>query len=212
MIENARGLILRTRLLTETSLIIHWLTPELGRLATVAKGARRPKSPYAGKLDIFYLADFSFTRSRSSDLHNLRETSLRETHGAIREDMVKLQQAAYAAACIELATETESPLPEVYRLMVKFLERLCGHAPQVQNVFAFELKLLRELGLEPDLTENRLPPGTRKIAATLLEEDWETGGRLKLSAGQVRELREWLHGFLIFHLGHLPRGRAAVVN
>ena len=34
MIETTRGIILRTRPLTETSLIVHWLTPDLGRLAT----------------------------------------------------------------------------------------------------------------------------------------------------------------------------------
>ena len=64
MIETASGLVLRTRPLTETSLIVHWLTPQSGRIATVAKGARRPKSPFRGKLDLFYLADFSFVRSR----------------------------------------------------------------------------------------------------------------------------------------------------
>ncbi|MCX6892658.1 MAG: recombination protein O N-terminal domain-containing protein, partial [Verrucomicrobia bacterium] len=58
MIETATGVVLRTRRLTETSLIIHWLTPGLGRLATVAKGALRPKSPFRGKLDLFYRADF----------------------------------------------------------------------------------------------------------------------------------------------------------
>jgi recombinational DNA repair protein (RecF pathway) len=42
MVESATGLVLRIRPLTETSLIVHWLTPDLGRLATVAKGARRP--------------------------------------------------------------------------------------------------------------------------------------------------------------------------
>ena len=46
MIESATGMILRTRPLTETSLIVHWLTPDFGRIATVAKGARRPKSPF----------------------------------------------------------------------------------------------------------------------------------------------------------------------
>ena len=46
--ERATGIVLRTYPLTETSLIIHWLTAELGRLATVAKGARRPKSPFRG--------------------------------------------------------------------------------------------------------------------------------------------------------------------
>src|ERR1700710_2715456 len=121
MTESATGLILRTRPLTETSLIVHWLTPDLGRIATVAKGARRAKSPFAGKLDLFYKADLSFSRSRKSDLHNLREVSVREMHGAIRQDLLKLRQAAYATATIEQATETETPLPVVYELLQEFL-------------------------------------------------------------------------------------------
>src|SRR5258708_15615839 len=101
MVETALGLVLRTRPLTETSLIVHWLTADLGRLATVAKGARGPKSTFRGKLDLFYLADFSFSRSRTSDLHNLREVSLRKTHEFLRQEMAYLQQAAYCANLIE---------------------------------------------------------------------------------------------------------------
>ena len=63
MIQSATGIILRTRPLTETSVIVNWLTPDFGRISTVAKGARRPKSQFAGKLDLFYLADFSFVRA-----------------------------------------------------------------------------------------------------------------------------------------------------
>ncbi len=208
MIETATGLILRTRPLTETSLIVNWLTADLGRVATVAKGARRSKSPFAGKLDLFYVADFSFTRSRSSELHNLREVKLHETHGAIRQDMTKLQQAAYAAAFIEQATETDTPLPEIFELVRGFLKHLCEIKPQRQNIFALELKLLRELGLEPDLEETRLTPGAKKIVQTLVDSDWTKGSRLKLSDAQAEELSQFLHGFLIFHLGRLPRGRA----
>ena len=212
MIETATGIILRTRPLTETSLILHWLTPDLGRLATVAKGARRPKSPFAGRLDLFYAADFSFSRSRSSDLHNLREVNLRETHGAIRGDILKLQQAAYVTAFVEQATETETPLPEIFALTQGFLKSLCEQKPLPQTVFAFELKLLDELGLAPDVGETHLTPGAKKIAAALLAGDWESVARLKLTAEQNRELHEWLHGFLIFHLGKLPRGRTAALH
>jgi len=212
MIESATGIVLRTRPLTETSLIVHWLTAESGRLATVAKGARRAKSPFAGKLDLFYAADFSFSRSRRSDLHNLREVRLRETHGAIRHDLARLQQAGYAAAFLELTTETETPLSEIFPLVRDFLQLLCAPPPPVaQNIFALELKLLRELGLAPELTETRLTPGAKKIVQTLLESDWTAGSRLKLSAAQIEELAQFLHGFLIFHLGKLPRGRAAAL-
>jgi DNA repair protein RecO (recombination protein O) len=210
-IESTSGIILRTRPLTETSLIVHWLTPELGRVATVAKGARRPKSPFAGKLDLFYAADFSFSRSRRSDLHNLREVKLCEVHGAIREDIVKLQQAAYAANFVEQATETETPLPEIFELLLGFVKSLCEHKPSPQNIFALELKLLDELGLAPNLAEARLTPGAKKIAQALLQSDWNSRSRLQLSRAQHDELNGWLLGFLIFHLGRLPRGRAAAL-
>jgi len=211
MTESATGLILRTRPLTETSLIIHWLTPDFGRIATVAKGARRPKSPFLGKLDLFYLADFSFSRSRRSDLHTLREVGLRETHSPIRQDLFKLRQAAYATAFIEQATETETPLPAVYELLREFLGCLCKQKTAPQIVFAFELKLLRELGLYPNLAETNLAAGTKKIAGILAQDDWAAGLRLKLADAQVAELRQFLAGFLIFHLGRLPKGRAAAL-
>ncbi|SRR5258706_743629 len=212
MIESTTGLILRTRLLTETSLIVHWLTPDLGRVATVAKGARRPKSPFQGKLDLFYAADFSFTRSRRSDLHALREVSLKETHGAIRQDMGRLQQAAYAAAFIEQVTETDTPLPGIYELFREFLACLCKVKPAPQIVFTFELKLLRELGQSPDLRESHLTTGTEKIAGALTQNDWAACLRLKLTAAQTAELRQFLHGFLIFHLERLPKGRAGALS
>src|SRR3954468_17723898 len=105
MEERSTGIILRTRPLTETSLIVHWLTPDVGRIATVAQGARRPKSPFRGKLDLFYEADFSFARSRKSELHNLREVVLSDTHGALRENLGWLQQASYFTALVEQTTE-----------------------------------------------------------------------------------------------------------
>ncbi|HZF00745.1 MAG TPA: DNA repair protein RecO [Methylomirabilota bacterium] len=211
MIESSRGIILRTRLLTETSLIVHWLTPDFGRIATVAKGARRPKSPFFGKVDLFYEADFSFSRSRSSDLHNLREVSLRETNKALREDILKLNRAAYACAFIEQATETETPLPGIFDLLREFLTMLCGQKTLPQLIFAFELKWLRELGLEPDMAGTNLTDGTKKIAAILSQKDFAAGRRVKLTKAQNDELRQFLHGFLIFHLGRLPKGRAAAL-
>jgi DNA repair protein RecO (recombination protein O) len=212
MIESSAGLVLRTRPLTETSLIVHWLTPSLGRLATVAKGARRPKSPFRGKLDLFYLADFSFSRSRRSELHTLREVSLRETHRGLREDLGRLQQAAYCTALVEQATEAETPLPNVFDLMVGLLQHLTAHPPQPQTVFAFELRLLIELGLRPDLDKARLNPGTRQLIKVLGESDWPVVARLRATEAQEAELGHFLQGFLIYHLGRMPKGRTVAVG
>jgi DNA repair protein RecO (recombination protein O) len=211
MIETATGLILRTRPLTETSLIVHWLTPDFGRIATVAKGARRPKSPFLGKLDLFYVADISFSRSRHSDLHVLREAVLRDLHAALRQNLARLRQATYAAAFVEQATETDTPLTAVYDLMLGLLKHLCQQPVRAQTVFAFELKLLHELGLEPDWGKTSLSAGAKKIGQALAQGNWPAVARLKLSNAQTTELRAFLHGFLIFHLGRLPKGRAAAL-
>src|SRR6516164_6332260 len=203
MVERSTGLILRTRLLTETSLIVHWLTPEFGRLATVAKGARRPKSPFRGKLDLFYLADFSFSRSRTSELHNLREIELRETHEFLRRDLRFLQQAAYCVRLVEQATETETPLGSVFGMLNGFLAALPGGAPRPQMVFGFEIKLLAELGLQPNVSSTRLSATTKDVVNHLEREDWPTISALRLDSPQYNELHRFLHGFLIYHLNRI---------
>jgi DNA repair protein RecO (recombination protein O) len=207
MIESANGIILRTRPLTETSLIVLWLTPSFGRISTVAKGARRHKSPFLGKLDLFYEADFTFARSRRSELHTLREVSLRNTNSALRQELGYLQQASYCAALIQQATETETPLPAAFELLRGLLDHLPKQPPQPQSIFAFELKLLNELGLKPDLAKSKLTPGAKQIVNVLSGSDWSAVSRLKLSEAQLMELRQFLHGFLIFHLGKIPEGR-----
>jgi len=211
MDERATGLVLRTRPLTETSLIVNWLTPELGRIATVAKGARRPKSPFRGKLDLFYLADFSFARSRRSDLHTLREVSLRDTHAALRENLAGLRQAAYCTRLVEQSTETETPLPVVFQLLCRLLDSQPGRSPQPHTVFAFELRLLADLGQAPDLAQAAVSPGSRQILQKLGQADWATLSRLQPSAVQIREIGLFLHGFLIYHLGRIPSGRAKLI-
>ena len=212
MIESATGLVLRTRPLTDTSLIVSWLTPQFGRLATAAKGARRPQSPFLGKLDLFYSANFSFSRSRRSDLHTLREVSLLDAHSALRRELGYLHQASYCAALIEQTTETETPLPGIFELMRALLLALPQRPPQPRTVFAFELKLLGELGLKPDLAQSRLSAGAKDIVRILLEEGWEAVWELKPSAAQAGEIRRFLHGFLQFHLGKIPENRAAALQ
>ena len=181
MDERTNGLILRTRPLTETSLIVQWLTSDLGRIATVAKGARRPKSPFRGKLDLFYEAEFSFARSRKGELHNLCEVVLGDTHSTLRENLGWLQQASYFTALVEQTTETETPIPKVYQLVRDVLARLCAATPNPRTVFAFELKLLEELGQGPDLPDSKLSEGARHLARTLTQGEWDMISRVKLS-------------------------------
>jgi DNA repair protein RecO (recombination protein O) len=212
MDERARGLVLRLYPLTETSLIVHWLTAEFGRMATVAKGARRPKSPFRGKLDLFYLAEVSFNRSRRSELHTLREVNLLDSRDALRRDIAALRQASYCGALIQQVTESQTPIGSMFELMEGVLKMLPQRSARPETLLAFELRTLELLGLQPDLAESRLSPGSRQVAKAFLTHSWENIATLRASRGQIDELNHFLHGFLIYHLGKIPRGRAAAIG
>jgi DNA repair protein RecO (recombination protein O) len=211
-IERTAGVVLRVRPLTETSLIVHWLTRDFGRVATVAKGARRPKSTFRGQIDLFYLTDMTFSRSRRSDLHTLREVRLLESHVALRRDLGCLRQASYCAALIEQTTEMDAPLPAVFGQFTGLLGQLPKQPPQPQAVFAFEMKLLQELGLKPNFAGSALTAGARRILEKFLAVDWPAVFQLRPTAAQTAEIRLFLHGFLIYHLERIPRGRGRALE
>jgi len=147
-----------------------------------------------------------FARSRRSDLHILREVKLQATREVLRRDLSYLNQAAYCSRLIEQTTETEAPLPEIYELLASFLEALPLRRPQPQMIFAFEVKLLHVLGLSPQ--EGKMANSIHR----LIESDWARIQQLSLSESELRELRQFLHGFLIYHLGKIPPNRAAALS
>nr|ALS89278.1 reco: DNA repair protein [uncultured bacterium] len=210
--EKTTGIILRVRPLTETSLIIHWLSPDAGRIATVAKGARRAKSPIRGKLDLFYTAEFTYQRSRRSELHTLREVELKQTYPALRTSIEYVTLAAYCAALIEQVTETDTPLPEFYELMEHLLQHFSTHPQGPFTLFVFEMKLLWAHGLQPDLDEAKLTEGSRRILEQAALLDWPALSQLKLSQSQEKEVQHFLHNQLLVNFGKIPKSRLSALN
>jgi DNA repair protein RecO (recombination protein O) len=207
MEERTSGIILRTRPLTETSLIVQWLTPELGRIFTVAKGARRPKSPFLGKLDIFYEAELSFARSRRSELHNLREVIIRNSNAHLREEMGWLKQAAYFAVLIEKSTESEAPIPELHELLKQALAHLPTQPANAATTFVFELKLLCALGYEPRF--GSLSEPARIAGESAMTDSFEkAAARLTLLEERCKqELNRFLHRAIGTALEKVPPQR-----
>ncbi|MCU0772398.1 MAG: DNA repair protein RecO [Verrucomicrobia bacterium] len=212
MIESARGIILRTQPLTETSLIVRWLTQDSGRLSTVAKGARRPKSPFAGRLDLFIEADLTFSRNPRSELHSLREVSVTDLHLALRNDVDRLQSAAYCSTLLEQTTETDTPLPGLFALFTGWLTHLSLDTARPRWIFAFELKLLDALGLAPSPDRTHLQPAAQGLLVALIREDWPAIQKLHPPPATVRELNAFLRGFLTYHLGAIPKTRGEALR
>lgn len=145
---TTRGILLRKRKLSDTSLIISWCTDSLGLIQTVARGARRPSSPFLGRLDLFFEAEVSIARSRKSNLHTLREVAVVNAFPGIRNDHRRTQAAAYFVELIEVCTETEHHEPEIFDLLQRAFGYLNEYDPDQRAVIHFESELARITGVQ----------------------------------------------------------------
>jgi len=147
IMESTAAILLRKRKFSDTSLIVSWCTDSLGCIQTVAKGARRAKSPFAGKLDLFFEAEIQIARSRRSDLHTLTEVVLRNPFGGIRTNYLRTQVAAYFVELIEICTERDHREPELFALLRRAFTYLDANDPNLRAVTHFETELARITGV-----------------------------------------------------------------
>ena len=147
MMDKARGIVIRLTRLSDTSLIVHWCTQEAGLLKTVAKGARRPKSPFAGKLDLFVEAELVWVPSRKSELHILKEVEVVDFKTALRKRYADTVLAAYFGQLLEQVVEREHPVPELYDLLARALDYLASEPATRKVLLHYERRLAELLGV-----------------------------------------------------------------
>jgi DNA repair protein RecO (recombination protein O) len=145
--ESTAAILLRKRKLSDTSLIISWCTESLGCIQTVARGARRAKSPFAGKLDLFFEAEIQIARSRKSNLHTLTEVALKNPFGGIRKSLQRMQVASYFVELIELCTESDHHEPDLFSLLRRAFAYLNEKNPNLRAILHFETELARIAGV-----------------------------------------------------------------
>jgi DNA repair protein RecO (recombination protein O) len=145
--QTVRGFVVGRMPFGNTSLIVRTLTQTAGRLTFMAKGATRPKSPFAGQIDLFYLADFLYQPARTGDMQTLREVKLIEAHLGLRRSYANLLAAQYFAALIEAITETSTPLAEEFALFGKALAYLSETEVTWRAVKRFERRVLTLAGV-----------------------------------------------------------------
>lgn len=149
--NKCQGTIIRRIPLTETSLIVTWCTERHGIIRAVAKGARRPKSAFAGKLDLFFETEFEIARSRKSDLHVLRDLVVHSPRLGLRASYAQTLAASYFVQLLDLVAEPETPIAPLHSLLARGLDYLSDHPPNRRAVLHFETQLAAELGvLDPD--------------------------------------------------------------
>lgn len=151
MIEKTQAIVLRYVPNGNTSRIVTWLTRDQGHVATIIKGAQRPKSAFLGQLDLFYTCELLYyTRSRG-ELHIARECSPAKVRPHLRHDWRACALASYATDLAMRIAPPQAPQWRVYRWLDGVLDDLNRPGATTAVMVGHELALLAELGLAPRL-------------------------------------------------------------
>ena len=150
---KTEGIVLRSLRYGEADRILHLYTPTRGRLSAIAKGVRKAKSRFGGRLEPFFRLDLVLYEGRS-DLLTVTSAETVAAHPRLREHAGALDGAARACEAVARIFDDGEPHAGVYHLLANELALLdadaARHATQA-NQLAFRLKLLLGAGLSPQL-------------------------------------------------------------
>ncbi|HEY8582150.1 MAG TPA: DNA repair protein RecO [Capillimicrobium sp.] len=150
---KAEAVVLRSMRYGEADRILHLYTEGRGRVSAMAKGVRRSKSRFGGRLEPFSRVALILHEGRS-DLLTVTAADTIATHRRLRDSAAALDAAARACDAVARLFETADPHPPVFHLLCHELALLDAEpaAATVANQLAFRLKLLLAAGLTPHLT------------------------------------------------------------
>lgn len=173
--KKTEAIVIKATNLREADKIITFFSQDYGKIQGIARGIRKIKTRYSGKLELFTRVKVIFFQKAetleggglhgSHPLLRITQVDVVETLAALHTDFNKIVGASYIAEFLnKVFEEYDHTHPEVYALVCETLRTLAG-ADQIRNILpAFEIKLLAHLGYAPVL-DHCANCGERKLDA-----------------------------------------------
>ena len=148
---RTEGIVLQTWDLGEHDRLVTLYTREHGRLAAVARGARRIRSRFAGALELFTWGDAVGFEREGRGLVRLDHFDIRQPFRRLRDDLERLGQGARMIEAVARLTAERDAQPPTFALLLRGLRALEAGAAPARVQLAFTLRLLDLLGHRPRL-------------------------------------------------------------
>jgi DNA repair protein RecO (recombination protein O) len=152
MATECMGIVLRTVPLRESDLLVTLYTDQLGRVAAVARGARRSQRRFAGALSTLVLVRLQLGRRPRGDLWGLDGAEVVREWTQLASDVVAHAHAAYVSEIIGAMLPSEQPEPEALAIAIALWDSLAAGGPSPGAMRAVELALLDLAGHLPAIS------------------------------------------------------------
>jgi DNA repair protein RecO (recombination protein O) len=150
--RSVEGIVLGHINYGEADRIVRFLTAEEGRIAAMARGARRSKKRFAGMLDLGNRVSLQLTRGKGR-LPVITEVNLVQGHPHLRKDLDRISQMTYACELAGALAREDHPEHKLFGLLNVALVLLdaATHPPSPVFRWGLESKALTFAGLAPGL-------------------------------------------------------------
>jgi DNA repair protein RecO (recombination protein O) len=213
---KTEAVVLRSIRYGEADRILHLYSADRGRVNAIAKGSRRPKSRFGGRLEPFFRLDLMLHEGRG-ELLTVTGASTVDGYPALRASGPAIGAATGAADAVLRLLDSNEPNRPAYNLLCRYLDLLDSEAaaraaesarssPAVSPVsgvsraaaLAFRLKLALAAGFVPELAACARCGEREEIAAF----SGAAGGVVCLGCeGAGFRFSEPAHAFMVAALG-----------
>jgi DNA repair protein RecO (recombination protein O) len=206
MIVSTDAIVLRTVNYSETSIIVTIFSKKSGKIALIAKGARKPKSPFAAQLEPMNILNINYFHKDGRNIQLLKNSSFIEDSMNIRENFDSLNYGLTIVEILDKLLQENDTDPIIFRLSIKTLLALKATQINYDIIFSFFLlQLSIRLGFMPELNKCCSCFSNLKIATfdkhrgELICENCLHDGEIQFSTGTINLLK----ALLITHIDRL---------
>jgi DNA repair protein RecO (recombination protein O) len=161
---KAEAVVLRSIRYGEADRVLHLYSASRGRINAIAKGSRKPRSRFGGRLEPYFRVDLVLHEGRG-DLATVTSASTVAAHPALRSNGPALMAAARGCDVVLRLFDSHEANPPAYNLLCRYLALLDGQEPPSgvspfpsvdgaagqATALAFRLKLALAAGFSPEL-------------------------------------------------------------
>ena len=151
---KTEAVVLRSIRYGEADRILHLYSETRGRIGAIAKGVRKPKSRFGGRLEPFFRLDLVLHEGRG-ELLTVTNVATRDGYPRLRASGPALNAGARACDAVLRLLDSAEPNPPAYNLLCRYLALLDDPAAErasgLETALSFRLKLALAAGFAPEL-------------------------------------------------------------
>ncbi len=168
-VYKSKGIVLRSVRYGEADRILDLYTEDAGLVSTIAKGIRRTKSRFGGRLELLSCVEFLAYEGKTLD--TITQVEVLRSFRGVREDLARLEAAGGMIGVVRALSGGDEADRRVFNLLYHALDVLESREEEMKSIeaaFALKLSILAgytpridacvNCGRNPDEASNGDPP------------------------------------------------------